>query len=309
LFSPSSFFALPIPDYLPRRDEEIQNRTTAYEIFCYCFNLFWLLLSLSRLRRQIIIEENQTKKAGAMTFRLSPWVFTQILICAIPGLCGASTLYYGGNPQFPGGYADQNNLASTFPFTYHVYDDFQVTGAKWDINSFFENLGGDVPSDASIISATYEIRTGISSNNLGTLVASGTLPGTFAFQSASFDGFNSFGLQVDLPSPLELTAGTYWLSLTPNTNYPSGQLYLRDTLLGGGIGSPGADNLAYFYVPGTVPPNPSAIAFDASIGILGTAVVPEPAMATNLGMLAACAMLLPRIRRSKRPGLLTARLI
>jgi hypothetical protein len=266
------------------------------------FLVIFILVGIEEAR----YHQKTGEKAGAMSFKSSRWLSTQILVCAFPCLTGAATLYYGGNPKFPGGYADQNNLLTPNLFTYRMYDDFQVTGTNWDINSIFENLGGNVPTGASIASATYEIRTGVSSNNLGTLVASGTLPGTFVFQSTSFNGFNTFGLQVDLSSPLELSAGTYWLSLTPNTNYSSGQLYLRDSLLGSGIGSPGPDNLAYAYSPGSVPSGPSAISFDASIGILGTAVVPEPAITINLGMLAACAILSPRTRHSKRPAIIPA---
>lgn len=203
--------------------------------------------------------------------------FVALALCAASAsICTGETLYYGGNPQFPGGYASQDNFGSR-RFTYRVYDNFQVNGANWRVTSLYSNLGGvGVAADATVLGAYYEVRKGISNNNLGVLVSSGTLPATLTYQGSSF-GTSLFRFETALPAPLELTAGTYWLTLVPQTEHATGQLYLRDSNLGGGVGSPGIDNTAFTYnlFPATPPSGPTAVSEDFSFGVVGTRV-PEP---------------------------------
>jgi hypothetical protein len=212
--------------------------------------------------------------------RISTCLLAVALCAAFTGSTGAVTLYYGGDPQFPGGYANQENARGPHwaHYTYRVYDDFEVTAPAWHVTSIYNQLGGALPSDTQISSASYEIRTGISNNDLGTLVASGTGPASLSYQGAAPDNFSLFKMQMDFSVPLDLPAGTYWLMLVPNT-VDLGQFYLRDSNLGNGIGSPRADQQAFaysrfYFFPDTPPDGPTLIDADFSFGVLGD--VPEP---------------------------------
>ncbi|MDB5325386.1 MAG: hypothetical protein JWM57_955 [Phycisphaerales bacterium] len=217
------------------------------------------------------------------------WAAVGVVMGAAVSWAGAATLFYGGDPRFPGGAANQNNTTSTRHFTYRVYDDFQVATPGWHVTSLFANLGGDVPSNEAVQSASYEIRTGMSENNLGTLVAGGTVPATLVYQGASTNSFNLFRLQADLTAPFDLSPGSYWLTLVPNTNDTSGQLYLRDSNLGNGTGSPlrNGNSFTYsqfYFFPTTPPTGPNGGTGDYSLGIAGS--VPEPALGGILAVMA-----------------------
>ncbi|MBP6571817.1 MAG: PEP-CTERM sorting domain-containing protein [Gemmatimonadales bacterium] len=92
-----------------------------------------------------------------------------------------------------------------------VYDNFVVTGAGWTINSVFGNfLAGFTWSTAD-----YEIRTGISTGNGGTLLFSGS--GVAASQVAT--GNTAFGMTEYTATisglSIFLNPGTYWLGISP----------------------------------------------------------------------------------------------
>jgi len=146
-------------------------------------------------------------------------------------------------------------------------------------------LFSDNLSFTNITAADWEIRTGISEGNAGTLVASGTtnspvvtdtLRGGFGFPEYMVEvtGLNVF-----------LTPGMYWLNVTPVGN-GSSRSFNSTTSGTNCVGTPcGNDQNAFFnstffgaYFTSTA--NESQ-PYDYSMGVIGT-VVPEPATVTLL---------------------------
>jgi hypothetical protein len=162
-----------------------------------------------------------------------------------------------------------------------VYDNFQVTGAGWTIDSLWSN---DLMSFTTT-SADWEIRSGVSTGNGGTLVASGTSSATQTATGRSALGFTEYQILVSGLN-ISLGPGTYWLAVTPigtgtgrSGNTTTSNANGVGTLLDGGafINSTFfSNNFASFDDP-TV---------DFSMGIDGTEVapVPEPASLTLLGL-------------------------
>ncbi|MBP9898624.1 MAG: PEP-CTERM sorting domain-containing protein [Gemmatimonadales bacterium] len=92
-----------------------------------------------------------------------------------------------------------------------AYDNFVVTGAGWTINSVF----GNFLANFAWSTADYEIRTGVSVGNGGTVVASGS--GFAASQVATGNtafGFTEYTATISGLS-IFLNPGTYWLGISP----------------------------------------------------------------------------------------------
>ena len=124
-----------------------------------------------------------------------------------------NTMWYNGDFNNVNGLANEK---STTTAQASVYDNFLVTSATgWDVTDVFsDNL-----LTTNVTGATWEIRSGITPGNGGTLVASGmTLTPTVTATGRSGFGFTEFqvkvsGLSVHLP---QLPAGQfYWLNVTP----------------------------------------------------------------------------------------------
>ena len=123
------------------------------------------------------------------------------------------TTWYNGDFNGVNGLANEKNTTIAQA---SVYDNFTVTAAGgWDITDVFsDNL-----LSTNVTGATWEIRSGVSSGNGGTLVASGsTATPTVTATGRSGFGFTEYqvkvsGLTVHLP---QLPAGQfYWLNVTP----------------------------------------------------------------------------------------------
>ena len=120
-----------------------------------------------------------------------------------------------------------------------VYDNFVVTGAGWTINSVFGNfLAGFTWSTAD-----YEIRTGISTGNGGTLLFSGS--GVVASQVAT--GNTAFGMTEYTATisglSIFLNPGTYWLGIPPvgTGNNGSDRAFVATTSGTGGSNASGTN--------------------------------------------------------------------
>jgi hypothetical protein len=164
------------------------------------------------------------------------------LICAVPALA-ANLYWYNGDSDGFG--ASINNAGGTNPGV--TYDNFEagpggivVTGVfSSNAFDFFDN-----PVDPNITQAKWEIRSGMSNGNGGTLVGSGTGSvtetslGTLVFnglhyqaESIEVDGLNVF-----------LTPGAYWLAVVPilDTTTNAFNAFILNTGGTGGFGSPQA---------------------------------------------------------------------
>src|SRR5204862_6336608 len=126
--------------------------------------------------------------------------------------CTPGALLYNGDFNGGNGLANEQNTSLGDGRYARVYDDFVVTDSGgWNITSVFsDNL-----ENTNVTGATWEIRTGLSEGNGGTLIASGmTMTPVVTPTGRSGFGFTEFmievtGLNVNLPP------GTYWLNVTP----------------------------------------------------------------------------------------------
>ena len=162
-----------------------------------------------------------------------------------------------------------------------VYDDFNITGGPmWHITAVFS----DNPESTVITGADWEIRTGLSAGNGGTLIASGTTNSPVVTPTGrSGMGYNEYmvevtGLNVFLPM---LPAGQhYWLNVTP-VGDGTNRSFNSDTGGANCVGTPcGNDANAFFnstfFDANFQPTSEQGQPGDFSMGVIGNAV-PEPA--------------------------------
>jgi hypothetical protein len=187
------------------------------------------------------------------------------------------SLWYNGDWNHVNGLA--NERITTYKIQASVYDDFNVTAPMWDVTAVFsDNAAGNTV----ITGADWEIRTGISEGNAGTLIASGmTNSPVVTLIECDFQQCLSrvevTGLNIFLPM---LPSGQhYWLNVTPVT--VAGSSYNITTSGAHCVGTPCGDdqnafwNSTYFGVYFTSTSNEGQ-PYDYSNGVIGT-VVPEPA--------------------------------
>jgi len=157
-----------------------------------------------------------------------------------------------------------------------VYDDFNVTSATgWNIESIFGTFLFTAAATSN--SATWEIRSGVSVGNGGTIVASGFGPAVVT-QIGTDRGYNIEHIEIS-GLHFALAPGTYWVGMEPTT--PAGYGYLVTTSGANAIGTPaGNDSNAFFtstdfdvFFVDTVPLD----GHDFSLGLTGVAA-PEPSV-------------------------------
>lgn len=242
-----------------------------------------------------------------------PWV-----LCLVGGIIAVSssrgiaavTLWYNGSYDLNDAYTNQNKVPINFAGSYIleeslVYDDFVVpAGQSWSLTSLFTD--DQVGFAAAPTTATWEIRSGVSGGNGGTLVASGDSAVTQTLITAA-DANNYIDPEYKISvavSGITLSAGTYWMAVAPDsTGYYGDQSYIETTSGAGAIGLPAGNDGDSFLNnnltgPGELTFAPSSLDFSA--GLSGTAtVVPEPLDLPMLG-LAVIAIGLVRRRRVSR---------
>ena len=229
-------------------------------------------------------------------------LFALILTAAFALNANAITLWYNGDADGVNGLANERN---TVVSQAGVYDDFAVTGGPaWHVtNVFSDNLmtAGEV-----ITSADWEIRTGISAGNAGTLVAGGTSTNlTVTLTGRIFFGLPEQmvvvnGLNLTLPA---LPAGQeYWLNVTPADN-GTGRSFNSTTSGANCIGTCGNDPVhdaffnSTFFGAFFTPTQVQGQDTNFSNGVIGT-VVPEPATVALLVCGVGALLIAVRRRRS-----------
>ena len=167
-----------------------------------------------------------------------------------------------------------------------VYDDFNVTAATgWNVTG----VSGVFRLPDAVSSASWEIRTGMSAGNGGTVVDSGTSSSLTLTEIAPANPANDHGPAYQLSVTglnFALGPGTYWLSLVPDS---SAFGYLVTTSGANAIGTPAGNNGNAFYlqtnlgsvVGGTSAAYESTTAVatdlhDFTLGVTGTVATPEP---------------------------------
>lgn len=221
-------------------------------------------------------------------------MMTALMVMA--GTAPASTiLWYNGD--FDGSanslrsehrYEDYGNYG-IFQSDARVYDDFVVPAGGWTVNSVWTN--NLFTSGVTVYGATYEIRSGVSAGDGGTVVASGTTD-SFALTGTGrgTGGYTEYQLLISGLN-ISLNPGTYWLSVTPTIALADEYVYTSATSGLNAVGQPAGDNgNSYFYAyahaaNGQVTSN---VNFreentDFSMGVTGTSTVPIPSTMLLLG--------------------------
>jgi hypothetical protein len=214
------------------------------------------------------------------------------LLVAAALLCGQAAradgiLWYNGD------YDNRDALANqTGPADQLVYDNFIVpTGSTYNLTGVFSNDLMYNPGAAT--TAYWEIRSGVSAGNGGTLLYSSdgadTLTATGRSLYVGPGTINEYTNLVSV-SGVSLGAGTYWLAVAPDV---SGQnSYITTTSGANAVGSPpGNDGNSFvsstffgqYFVPTSDPSLEGPGTWDYSMGLTGTStstVVPEPSSLT-----------------------------
>jgi len=186
-----------------------------------------------------------------------------------------NALWYNGDFDGRDGLSNEENTIVSQGST---YDNFIIpAGQLWIITSVFsDNL-----LNTNVTGATWEIRTGVSAGNGGTLVASGmtTTPVVTPTGRSGF-GFTEFMVEVPGASAI-LAAGQYWLNVTPVGDF-GGRSFNSTTSGASCVGTPcGNDgnsfwNSSFFganFISGTDATGLSPC--DFSMGVNGIAFIPR----------------------------------
>jgi hypothetical protein len=237
--------------------------------------------------------------------------FTLLFLLAVLSLatlagaqCVAPCLFYSGdfdiNNVNANGLANETDaIIGGSPYGAAVYENFQIEATSGNITGLYtNNLSGLSP-----VSGYWELRSGISEGNGGTLIASGTASGGNFSQTAT--GRSGFGYTeyTDLASGLNITLpfGSYWLAVVPQDPNNANRSFNDNTF---GLNQVGTFthndqfwNSAFFGVNFTNANNEGVFpAFSA--GVVGTEV-PEPSSLIMLGSGLAAAAGVVRRRLSR----------
>jgi hypothetical protein len=150
------------------------------------------------------------------------------------GLASASTLFYSGDFDGVNGLANETDATvSGSPYGAAIYQNFIVpVGQTWNITGLFSN---DLMS-LDPATAYWEIRSGVSTGNGGTLIASGTGADSVSATGRSGFGFDEF---MNLVSGLNvnLGAGQYWFTVVPTDPNSGGRSFMSTTSGSNGVGT------------------------------------------------------------------------
>jgi hypothetical protein len=153
--------------------------------------------------------------------------------------CTPGPLWYNGDFNNVNALPNEQN---TFVEQSSIYDNFIVPSPGWHVTSVFsDNL-----TFITVTGATWEIRSGVSEGNGGTVVASGmtTTPVVTDTHRGGL-GFPEFMIEVTGLS-VDLAPGTYWLNVTPIDN-GNGRSFNSDTSGRNCVGLPcGNDDNAFW---------------------------------------------------------------
>ena len=166
-------------------------------------------------------------------------VLSAVTLVATPSIAGV--IWYNGDFDHASGLANEIN---TFVSDARVYDDF-VLSAPATVGAVFSN---NLMNFTGVTQAFWEIRSGVSAGNGGTVVASGTSAATQSATGASGFGLVEYTIRVGGLS-VNLASGTYWLAVAPlGTGGDGGDLSYISTTSGlNAIGLPAGNNANAFF--------------------------------------------------------------
>ena len=198
-----------------------------------------------------------------------------MLNTSAPAQAPPGSLWYNGDFNDVNGLSNERNTTVTQAA---VYDDFNVTAPLgWNVTAVFSD---NLFSAMTVTGADWEIRTGVSEGNAGTLIASGTTNSPVV----TLTGRGGFGLQeymvevtgLNVFLPMLPSGQHYWLNVTPVGN-GTGRSFNSTTSGTNCVGTPcGNDQNAFFnstyfgyYFTSTGNPNLGQ-PYDYSNGVIGT---------------------------------------
>jgi hypothetical protein len=226
---------------------------------------------------------------------------TALLVTAAAACCTpahAAQLWYNGNRDNRDAITNQTSSSPT-GVDGRVYENFVVgANTQFTITGVFSNdVKNPLFNFANPTTASWEIRSGVSAGNGGTLVAGGdgtdnvSSTGRTSTVFAPFSA-SEFHHEVDGLSVV-LGAGTYWLSVAPDTNGALDSYWYVSTTSGAGaVGTPPGNDGNSFFSSASTGNSFTATSdiegpgtWDYSLGVVGTAVaVPAPpAVVMGLG--------------------------
>jgi hypothetical protein len=196
-------------------------------------------------------------------------------LIAVQSSAAAQVQFYNGDSDGVNGVSSEIN---TLVAASMMYENFVVTGAGLNVTGIF---GSFLTNIASINTASWEVRSGVSTGNGGSLLFSGTDAASSSFTGSSFLGFDNYLVAV---SGLDffLTPGEYWFGLAVHgTGGSTERAFLATTSGANGVNS-NLDNAAFLNSI-TLGTNFGLGGYNHSIGV-GTlaSTVPEPASMTLL---------------------------
>jgi hypothetical protein len=125
-------------------------------------------------------------------------------------------LFYGGDLDTSSlnaaGLSDENTLLIPGSSTYGNFN--VIPSVTLTITGILINVQADANFDP--LTASYDIRSGVTEGNGGTSLASGSGNVTVDSTGRNFLGLNEYTVAVNLATPLVLGPGGYWFNLTPN---------------------------------------------------------------------------------------------
>jgi len=132
----------------------------------------------------------------------------------VPSLC-SPCLMYGGDLDTSNadaaGMSDENTLLIVGGSS--TYSNLVIpSGTTVSVKGLLFNVQADAAFDP--MTASYDIRTGVSEGSGGTSVASGSVNIEVAATGRNFLGLNEYSIVVIFPS-VTLTSGAYWVNVTP----------------------------------------------------------------------------------------------
>ncbi len=232
-------------------------------------------------------------------------LFAVLFLATFAGAqCVAPCIFYAGDFDYSNpnanGWANENDaIVGGNPYGAATYENFRIGGTTANVTGLYTNN----LSMLSPASGYWEIRSGISEGNGGTLIASGTGSGANFSQTPtgrSGFGFTEYtdlvsGLNVDLP------VGTYWMAVVPQDPLNANRSFNSNTF---GYNQVGADipnqqyvNSAFFGADFTNANNEGVFpTFSAGVVGIGS---PEPSSLIMLGsgLVAAAGVVRRRLSR------------
>jgi hypothetical protein len=191
------------------------------------------------------------------------------------GAQASPVVFYGGDWDAVNGLAAQVNGSPVNDS--RVYDNFTLATAM-NIDSVFGNFVDNTSGNTS--SVFWEIRSGMSVGNGGTVLFGGTTAGTRTVMGSIVNYTANI-------SPVTLGPGNYWLSIEVNGG--DAQTFIGTTSGRNGVGGPLSDGNSLWdssFFGQSFSSTSAALGApgDFSMGITGTQVVPEPASLAVLGL-------------------------